>query len=670
MLYDNLPGRPRPKHTPYSDDHAEYEETARTLVSSGQLLSAIEVIRDGMKRFGASPVLQQQLALALVQTGALDSAREVLNQLSTEFKDSAKDVETLSLFGRVYKEMWRRATDPKASAQALQESSDAYRAAFELSNAWYPGINLAFTLLAAGKSAEALEAAQRVEKIGRKELKLSSNSDNGWLIATLAEAMLHQGATTEAAKYYEQAAKLFAGRWRDLISMRRQAREIIQFREKPWSGPPPRWYSLGAMRQRAREFLGRSEKGQDWLDRCFEFPTVVTFAGHMLDQAGRPTARFPVEREAAIRDAIRAQLKAMRPGFGYSSAACGADLIFCECLLELGAKLHLVLPCSVQAFKRQSVSFAGPEWEKRFHTVIGQATSLLVASSAEFGDAESEVTPPIGFVYANRIVTGLAVLHARSLDFELKALALWDGKPGDNDGGTASVVDEWERRGLDYHVIKPDLTPWTPPPTESMSPSVPTSEQDHSPLTDAPGQLAIKTLLSAEIVNFQHISETQFPAFVAEFKGAIGRLVAQLNPPPKVNESWGKLHTFVFDDLAAAAEFALQLRDQIVLKSWRDQGLPADLGLRIVVHAGPVFVFQDPVTQRSTCIGSHALRGERIAPITPAGQAYVSQEFAALSSGEDMPMIGFEFLGRVRTATLFDEAPLYRLDWRRPNEPL
>jgi len=664
MLYDNLPDSPLPKHTLFSNYNREYEETARTMVSSGQLLAAIEVIHDGINRIGSTPVLQQQLALALAQTGALDSAREVLGDL---LKESAKDVETLCLFGRVYKEMWRRATDPNAAAKAIKEATESYGAAFALSSGWYPGINLAFTLAAAGESAKALACAEQVEKICRKEMKLSSNTDNGWLVATLAEALLHQGATTEAAKYYQQAVKMFNGRWRDLISMRRQAREIIQFSARTADGPPARWYSLGAIKRRTREILGRSEKGQDWLDRCFEFPSVVVFAGHMLDQPGRQPSRFPAEREPQIRESIRAYLQKIRPGFGYSSAACGADIIFCECLLEMDAKLHLVLPCSIAAFKRQSVSFAGPDWERRFHEVLGKANSLLIANSAEFGASEAEVTPPIGFVYANRVVTGLAVLQARALDFELRALALWDGNGSANAGGTGSVVAEWQRREMEYHVIRPDLTETTFPSTESGAPTATVEITTGAPPADTAVQLEIKTMLSAEIANFQKISERQLPIFVAEFKGAIGRLVAEMDPAPRVVESWGKSHTFVFDQLRQTAEFALKLRDRIALTAWSDLGLPPDLGLRIVLHAGPVFVFQDPVSLRQTCLGSHLLRAARIEPITPTGQIYASQEFAALCSGEDMSNIGFEFLGRVRIAKLFEEAPLYRLDWRRPN---
>ena len=135
---------------PLSHDVLEYEKAARQAVSTGHLLTAIEVTREGLGRYGANPVLQQQLALALAQTGALDSARAVLDEV---LKEAARDEETLCLLGRVYKELWRRAGDPAAAAEALTLSSKYYGEAFALTEGSYPGINLAFTHAAAGKPA-------------------------------------------------------------------------------------------------------------------------------------------------------------------------------------------------------------------------------------------------------------------------------------------------------------------------------------------------------------------------------------------------------------------------------------------------------------------------------------------------------------------------------------
>lgn len=646
--------------TAVSSDLLEYERMVREAVSSGQVLTAIEVARDGLRRFTDSRMLRQQLALGLAQTGALDAAREVLDGL---MKESGSDEETLCLLGRVYKELWRRANTPEEAAKALQQACKCYGDAFALAGSYYAGVNLAFTLAATGERALAEECARKVAKLCRAEIAKAGDEADGWLLATLAEALTHQRSTTEAGKFYSRAAKIFHGRWRDLASMRRQAREIVGFGTKGLEMSKTRWHDLASIRRRAREFFGIEEQGQEWLDRCFEFPSVVVFSGHMIDAPGRTSPRFPPEREAEVREAIRRELLRVRAGFGYSSAACGGDIIFCECLLEMGAKVHLVLPCPVDAFKRQSVSFAGADWERRFHAVLGSATTCLIANASEYSAEGADRASSKTLVYANRIITGLAVLQAQALDFELRAIALWDGAPADRLGGTGNLVAEWKQRQLNSHIIP--LNPGVPPEAilAAAEPAVAVAPGTKTPTVPQ----EIKAMAFAEIVNYKKIAEGQISAYIHEFKGAVARLIAESPGAPIVSESWGGSHYFVYDGLRDAAFFALELRDLVARTTWSEHGLPADFGIRIVLHAGPVFAYVDPVMQRLTCIGAHVARAARINPITPQGQVYVSQEFAALCGAEGVADVSFEFLGRLPTAKLFEDAPLYRLDRKRTN---
>src|SRR5690349_24364735 len=85
-------------------EQAKCERLVKETVSAGHLLVAIETAREGLLTFRDSVGLQQQLALALVQTGALTRAREILADLVGS-RDQSE--ETLCLLGRVYKEMWR-----------------------------------------------------------------------------------------------------------------------------------------------------------------------------------------------------------------------------------------------------------------------------------------------------------------------------------------------------------------------------------------------------------------------------------------------------------------------------------------------------------------------------------------------------------------------------------
>ncbi|MFM9080076.1 MAG: TRAFs-binding domain-containing protein [Opitutaceae bacterium] len=627
-----------------AQDVQEYERLVRESASSGQLLTAIEVARDGLARLGGGKTLQQQLALALAQTGALDAARNVLAQA---LEGSVRDEETLCLLGRVQKEMWRRAPDRREAEEAIRLACEYYREAFAIAQGYYPGINLAFTLAAAGDRSGARDCAGQVARICRTGLgepepargllgRMFGRSEpapapvvsvDGWLVATLAEALVHLGEPEEAARRYQHAAELFHGRWRDLASMRRQAREILGF-----SGEPARW-----------------------LDACFRFPSVAVFSGHMIDAPGRLTPRFPPALEPVAREAIRDHLANIDAGWGYSSAACGGDLLFCECLLERDAKVNLVLPCAVDAFRRQSVRHGGEEWEKRFDAVLARATSTLILNSAG-GGGSGEGAGPVGLVYANRILTGLAALQARALDLELCPVALWDGVPAGLNGGTASVVAEWRERGFQPHLISLPATV----SASDVPPSAPASSRVAPLAITLPHE--IKVLVLAEVVNFRKVAEFQLPAFVEHVRRAVGGVVSASGVVPESADVSGGSFQFVVGSLAAAARLALDLRDALARRPWAELGLPADLALRVAVHAGPVFAFTDPVTGRLACLGTHVVRAQHILPTVAAGQVFVSQEFAALCGAERLPGIDLEFLGRLPTTRMFEEAPLYRLE--------
>ena len=633
-------------HHVFAQDVQEYERLVRESASSGQLLTAIEVARDGLARFGGGKMLQQQLSLALAQTGALDAARNVLAQV---LEGSARDEETLCLLGRVHKEMWRRATDRREAEEAIRLACGYYREAFAIGQGYYPGINLAFTLAAAGDRAGARDCAGQVARIcrvglgepepargllgrvfGRSEpAPPPAASVDGWLVATLAEALVHLGDPEESALRYQRAAELFHGRWRDLASMRKQAREI----------------------------LGFNGESAGWLDACFKFPSVAVFSGHMIDAPGRLTPRFPPALEPVAREAIRDHLRSIDAGWGYSSAACGGDLLFCECLLERGAKVNLVLPCAVDAFRRQSVRHGGEGWERRFDDVLANATSTLILHSAG-GTGGGEGASPVGLVYGNRILTGLAALQARSLDLELRPLALWDGVPAGLNGGTASVVAEWRERGFLPHVIS--LPASVPAGALPALPPDPASSPVGPPAVTLPQE--IKVLVLAEVVNFRKVSESQLPAFVEHVRRLVGGVVSGSGVAPESVDVAGGSFQFMLGSLAGAARLALDLRDALGRRPWVEFGLPADLALRVAVHAGPVFAFIDPVTGRLSCLGSHLVRAQHVLPTVAGGQVYVSQEFAALCGAERLPGIDLEFLGRLPTTRMFEEAPLYRLE--------
>jgi class 3 adenylate cyclase len=114
---------------------------------------------------------------------------------------------------------------------------------------------------------------------------------------------------------------------------------------------------------------------------------------------------------------------------------------------------------------------------------------------------------------------------------------------------------------------------------------------------------------------------------------------------PLLKNTWGDGLYFVFSSVRDAGEFALELCDRVRLTDWPAKGLP-QLSLRIGLHAGPVYSCTDPVTQRTNYIGAHVSRAARIEPITPSGQVYASEAFAALAAAEGVREFVCDYVGQ------------------------
>jgi class 3 adenylate cyclase len=92
---------------------------------------------------------------------------------------------------------------------------------------------------------------------------------------------------------------------------------------------------------------------------------------------------------------------------------------------------------------------------------------------------------------------------------------------------------------------------------------------------------------------------------------------------------------------------------------WEDKSLPAELNLRIGLHAGPVFKCIDPISERQNFFGTHVSRAARIEPITPPGQMYASQGFAALAAAQGTQTFVCDYVGQAPQAKGYGTFPTY-----------
>lgn len=128
-----------------------------------------------------------------------------------------------------------------------------------------------------------------------------------------------------------------------------------------------------------------------------------------------------------------------------SGAACGADLLFCHAWLATDRRLEVFLPRDPEAFLDESVRFAGPEWEARFHRVVDHPKTEVVGAPPDLIRMENPHT-----------ANNLRILErARLGTLPLRGIFVWDGSGGDGPGGTRHMVSEVEDAGGEVLLIEP-----------------------------------------------------------------------------------------------------------------------------------------------------------------------------------------------------------------------
>ena len=600
-------------------DPTAVHEFVRRALSAGEFLMAYDAACGAVSEFHPDDDwLKQRMALALAQMGSATRAQAILTPLAAK---DPPNRETLSILGRTYKDQW--CASP-VNQHYLRQSFDCYNRAFEIEPPdFYPGINAATVAFLLGETDKAHALARRVLEI------CQAQPEDYWRDATIAETLVILGDLDGAKKAYRAAVGAARDNLHALSSTRKQARVL------------------------SRHLQGRA----DFFDECFPVPKLVIFSGHMIDAPDRRVPRFPMEKEDEIRKLLEKQLEVMNAGIGFASAACGSDILFLETMLARGGTIHLVLPWPADEFIKTSVDLDGQgTWNKRFEAVLARAASIRVLGQLYMPGSA------IGFEYCNLAVNGLARVFARSLDLDITPLAVWDGFVG-GPGGTGSFVRYWRSQRVPVKIV----------PIATQAPSMlvdsQTSETDDADPGDefeiwvrASGRQEIKAIMFADVVGYSKLPETVIPKYVAQFNQRVSRLIAESSSSPINVNTWGDGLFFVFSGAEDAGRFGLDLRDLVVKTDWVDLGLPANLSIRIAVHAGPVYVNFDPIVRQMTFTGAHVSRAARIEPITHVGEVFASEEFAALAAADQSKGFACDLVGTTALAKSYGLFRIYSLE--------
>ncbi len=268
----------------------------------------------------------------------------------------------------------------------------------------YPGINAATLSLLLGDRPAALTLAQQIVE----RLTGQATRRTFWDDATLGEAQLVLGQFDQAAQSYASAYAQSAGDAGSVATMRRQlqllARAVPQ--------------AADALRQ-------------------LPAPDIVAFAGHMIDAPDRAVPRFPAALVPAVRAAVRDHVSRLNTPIVYTSAACGADLIFIEAALEAGAEVNVVLPFDRDDFVQTSVAVGGEGWVDRFDAALARATRVIMATDERYlGD-------DVLFEHAALLLEGLSILRGAQLQTTPSLVCVIDAASPGRVGGTQASFDRW-----------------------------------------------------------------------------------------------------------------------------------------------------------------------------------------------------------------------------------
>ncbi len=163
--------------------------------------------------------LQTAAALAQMEVGAADPLETLLDQKLRPLAREFADFETLARIGRLFKEygdrMWAEEGIPFAelnncpAAQMYKKALAVYAEAYEATDDWYVGINVATLALLTHDTKSAVEYSEKVAKTCAA-LHDTVQQDRYWLFVTEGEAALvrgppRAGEITDAVHFYTSA---------------------------------------------------------------------------------------------------------------------------------------------------------------------------------------------------------------------------------------------------------------------------------------------------------------------------------------------------------------------------------------------------------------------------------------------------------------------------------
>lgn len=258
-----------------------------------------------------------------------------------------------------------------------------------------------------------------------------------WALASLAELLLIDGESELAITRAYQKAMSYSRRKINFLNETRQRLEFYRV--------------LGFRLTRASAALQVLEaeitrvEGGSIGNSPIVYPEPASdvqaflFTGHMLDTDDIKTARFPLEAEAAMQQAITEKLDELNADDNdhafLSGAANGGDILFIEECIKRKMAVHIQMPCDEARYINECI--AHDDWIDRYYEIRIKECVNFHFQSDRVGRPRVGIDP----YYRNLRWTLYCSLQL-GID-KLRLIALWDGKSdtaSDEDGKRVSEM--------------------------------------------------------------------------------------------------------------------------------------------------------------------------------------------------------------------------------------
>jgi hypothetical protein len=559
-------------------------EQIENLIVSGRYFEAHNMAEEYCAEYPDDLRAQQLCGLSMSKSGARIAAMKYLEPILEKHN---KDPETAGILGGVYKEHYKMTADSIYARKSLE----TYLSNFEETKSYYTGINAATMSQILGRGKTARAVAEEVIEIAGKD-------ESFWAYATIGEAYLLLRNPIKATESYLKAAQMGGNQYGNMGSIYAQLLILEHFINVP------------------EEIL-----------IMFAPPKIAVFAGHMIDH-NRSTPRFPEEISEQVKFAISNELRINKIRIGYSSLACGSDILFVEALLELGGEANIYIPFDREDFIKTSVDFAGRHWLERFKK-IEESQKITYISKSHFEGVD------LLFQFLGQIMIGSGIMRASLFHDKpyLLTVASEDDK-SKKAGGTNALRAIWPYPE-NFININPDL--YINPISVGQSLISPTDNSSSSPKS---ANKNIRYFVLATLIHEEGEYLTEVEEIISQVKSEF------IEFPGNKRSGVEEEGVFaIYSKAHYAMDFALRLL------GWAENN---NVEVRIALEAVMMLSGSDPKTViRET---------SSLKTLAFTDACYATMQFAASLSAEQPARYDFHHVGIIMVGKIDEGQEIYKID--------